>query len=247
MHNAAFKAAGIDGAYHAFKVTDVAAAINGIRALGILGVSVTIPHKVSVMKHLDDIDETARKIGAVNTILNRDGFLTGFNTDATGAVAALMEKTNVRQKRTLIVGAGGAARAVGFGLSEKGAQVVFCNRTEENAERLAGDLHAAFCSMEDIEKEAWDIIVNTTSVGMTPRTGEMPLPETILSPGLVVMDIVYNPVETMLLRKARETGCMTVDGVAMFIQQGVCQFEIWTGRNAPVTVMEETVRKALSE
>jgi shikimate dehydrogenase len=246
MHNAAFKASGYDGVYIGFEVTDVAAAVEGMRAFGIRGVSVTIPHKVSVMAHLDDIDETARKIGAVNTIVNQDGRLMGSNTDSDGAVAALKEKTEISEKSVLISGAGGAARAIGFGVAGSGGHVCFCNRTEEKAKRLARELQSSFCPLKDIENEAWDILINTTSVGMTPKTENMPIPESLLKPGRLVMDIVYNPLKTLLLAKAEERGCDTVDGVAMFIHQGVCQFERWTGRKAPVDVMEITVRKALA-
>lgn len=247
MHNAAFEAAGYDGVYLAFEVADVSAAVEGIRALGIHGVSVTIPHKVTVMSLLDEIDETARKIGAVNTIVNQNGTLKGYNTDCAGAVAALMEKTEVNEKHVLIVGAGGAARAIGFGLSGKGAHVTLCNRTEEKGERLAREIQGSFCRLEDIGDRNWEIIVNATSVGMTPNTHDMPIPENLLRTGQVVMDIVYNPIETMLLKKASQTGCTIVDGAAMFIHQGATQFEFWTGRSAPVSVMAETVRKALAE
>jgi shikimate dehydrogenase len=247
MHNAAFEAAGLDGVYIAFEVDDVPAAIGGIRALGIRGVSVTIPHKVSIMSHLDAVDETAMNIGAVNTVVNENGVLKGYNTDCHGAVAALMEKTEVSGKPVLVVGAGGAARAIGFGLAGKGAHVVFCNRTEEKAERLARELGTSAIAMDEIGGEEWAILVNTTSVGMTPDTEHMPVPEALFRPGQVVMDIVYNPLETLLLKKAAEAGCVTVDGAAMFVHQGACQFELWTGRKAPMQVMEEIVRKALTE
>lgn len=247
MHNAAIEATGYDGVYIAFEVEDARAALEAIRALGIRGVSITLPHKISVIPLLDEIDETARKISAVNTLVNRGGKLKGYNTDSDGAVAALMEKTQVAKKRVLIVGAGGAARAIGFGLIEKGAHVTFCNRTEEKAKRLAIELGGTLCSMEEIRKDDWDVIVNTTSVGMTPRTETMPIPESIFRPGQVVMDIVYNPLETMMLKKAAKAGCETVDGAAMFVHQGACQFELWTGRQAPIQVMEETVRRALTE
>lgn len=246
MHNAAFDAAGYDGVYLAFEVADVASAVGGVRALGIKGASVTIPHKVSVMAHLDDIDETARRIGAVNTIVNNGGKLMGYNTDCHGAVAALEEKTEIRGKRLLIIGAGGASRAIGFGMAAAGAHVGLCNRSEEKARRLARELAASFFPLEDIEHEAWDILINTTSVGMMPKTDDMPLPESLLQPGRVVMDIVYNPLKTLLLEKAEEKGCITVDGAAMFIRQGVRQFELWTGLTAPLSVMEEAVRKALA-
>jgi shikimate dehydrogenase len=247
MHNAAFKASGFDGVYTAFEVADLPSALKGIRALGIRGVSVTIPHKVSVIPLLDEVDPTAMKIGAVNTVVSDGGVLKGYNTDCQGAVAALMEKSEVPGKRVLIVGAGGAARAIGFGLTGKRARVTFCNRTEKKAERLAGELGAAFCRMEEIGDGEWEIIINTTSVGMTPHTKHMPIPETLLRPGQCVMDIVYNPLETLLLKKAAQAGCITVDGAAMFVHQGAFQFELWTGLKAPIQVMEETVHKALKK
>jgi shikimate dehydrogenase len=246
MHNAAFEADGFDGVYVAFEVTDVSSAVQGIRALGFRGVSVTIPHKISIMPHLDEIDESAGKIGAVNTIVNRGGVLTGYNTDGVGAVSALMEKTDVGKKRVLVVGAGGASRAVGFCLKDNGAHVVLCNRTEEKARQLAIEMNASFISMDDVDQHEWDILVNTTSVGMSPHADYSPLPQSILRPGQVVMDIVYNPLKTLLLKNAENAGCLTIDGAAMFLYQGVRQFELWTGKNAPVSVMEDTVRKALS-
>lgn len=246
MHNAAFKETGTDGVYLAFEVKDISAAIYGIRGLGILGVSVTIPHKVSVIPHLDEIDKTARQIGAVNTIVNDRGKLRGYNTDCFGASKALAEKTEVQGKRVLIVGAGGAARAIGFGIAEKGGIITISNRTEEKGRSLAHDLQASFCGLEDLESKDWDIIINATSVGMAPKIEGCPVPESILQPGRVVMDIVYNPQETLLLKKAAQRGCETVDGVSMFVYQGACQFELWTGRDAPVSAMEKTVRRALS-
>lgn len=246
MHNAAFEAADFDGVYLAFEVEDLPSAVNGIRALGIRGISVTIPHKISVMAYLDEIDETAGKIGAVNTIVNQGGMLRGYNTDCDGAVAALTEKVDISEKRILIIGAGGAARAIGFGVAGRGGRVCFCNRTEGKAKRLAQELQSSFCPLKDVADDDWDILINTTSVGMMPKTEDMPLPESLLEPGRVVMDIVYNPLRTLLLDKAEKRGCTTVDGAAMFIHQGACQFELWTGMKAPVTVMEETVRKALA-
>jgi shikimate dehydrogenase len=247
MHNAAFRASGFDGVYTAFEVADVPSAVKGIRALGIRGVSVTIPHKVSIMPLLDEIDPVAMEIGAVNTIVSEGGVLKGYNTDCHGAVAALMEKTEVIGKRALIIGAGGAARAIGFGLAGKKSHVTFCNRTEAKAQDLARELGTGFCKMDEIGDSAWEIIINTTSVGMTPDTGQMPVPEAILRPGQCVMDIVYNPLETRLLKNAARAGCLTVDGAAMFIHQGAIQFELWTGRKAPIEIMKETVLKALKE
>ncbi len=245
MHNAAFEKIGYDGVYLAFEVEDISAAVGGIRSLGIRGVSVTIPHKVSVMSYLDEIDTTALKIGAVNTIVNRHGKLKGYNTDFQGALKALAEKSDIHGKRVLVLGAGGAARAIGFGINMEGGRLTISNRSLERGERLAEDLQASFCAPDVIERNSWDIIINTTSVGMTPETDRMPVPETILTPGQVVMDIVYNPLETLLLKTARDKGCATVDGAAMFVYQGACQFELWTAQSAPVSVMGQAVRGVL--
>lgn len=245
MHNAAFKKAGYDGVYIAFEVSDIAAAVRGIRGLGITGASITIPHKISVIPLLDDMDETAREIGAVNTIVNRDGELTGYNTDCLGAIKALEQKTNLSMKQVLIIGAGGAARAIGFGAVKAGGNVTISNRSEGKGRDLCHDLGGSFVAPADINSRNWDIIINTTSVGMTPNVRQMPVPEEILTPDCVVMDIVYNPLETMLLKTASQRGCITIDGAAMFVHQGACQFELWTGGEAPIFTMDETVRSAL--
>jgi shikimate dehydrogenase len=246
MHNAAFRETGIDGVYLAFEVHDIGNAVGSIRGLGIRGISVTIPHKVPVIPLLDELDPTAAEIGAVNTIVNRDGKLVGYNTDCIGAVKALEEKTTISGKRVLIIGAGGAARAVGFGLVRAGGRVGVCNRGEEKGRALADDLMASFVTSNDLPKQEWDIIINTTSVGMTPEIHQMPISEALFSAGCVVMDIVYNPVETQLLKTAQKNGCTTVDGVSMFVYQGASQFELWTEKKAPVSIMDKTVRDILS-
>ena len=245
MHNTAFRETGYDGVYVAFEARDVTSALAGIQGLGIRGVSITIPHKVSVIPLLSTLTERARRIGAVNTLAWRDGALMGDNTDALGAVRALKEKTGLAGKKVLILGAGGAARAVGFGVLEEGALPIIANRTAEAGEALAKDLGGDFCLLSEIETKDFDVLVNTTSVGMTPNPNAMPVSETALRPGCVVMDIVYNPIETLLLKTAREKGCPVVDGVSMFVYQGVSQFEMWTGLAAPVAAMEKAVRTAL--
>jgi shikimate dehydrogenase len=247
MHNRAFAALGINAAYVAFDVQDIAAALTGLRALGIRGASVTIPHKVSVMAGLDAVDETARAIGAVNTIVERDGRLLGFNSDCAGAVAALLEKTAVAGKRVALLGAGGAARAVGFGLVRAGAQVTIFNRTRAGAEKLAGELNAGLMPLEAFCGDGFDILVNATPVGMHPHRQVAPVAEERLRPHLLVMDIVYNPLETRLLKAARQRGCQIQDGVAMFVHQGAMQFELWTGRPAPLALMRDTVLERLKQ
>jgi shikimate dehydrogenase len=247
MHNVAFRRTGQKGVYLAFPVTDLAGAVNGIRALNIHGVSVTLPHKVAVMDLLDQVDAAARRIGAVNTIVNEAGRLYGFNSDSPGAMAALMEKTPIDGKRVAVIGAGGAARAVAYGIKVNGGRLTIVNRSRDRGRRLADELAADCCPLTDFSGDVVDILVNTTSVGMTPYTERMPVAPAALRPGMTVMDIVYNPLETMLLKTARQKGCTVVDGLSMFIHQGAIQFERWTGKRAPVQLMKQTVLDALQQ
>ncbi len=247
MHNAAFAAAGVNGVYVAFCVSDIAAAVKGMRALDIGGASVTIPHKVNIMDHLDTVDEDARRIGAVNTIVNREGRLTGHNSDWRGATRALLEKTSIDGRTVMIIGAGGAARAVAYGIVREGGRPVIASRTVEKAKALAGDLGGDALSLSDGASCDWDILINTTPVGMAPGIDFSPVPVEWLKPRRVVMDIVYNPLKTRLLREAGERGCETIDGLAMFVYQGAYQFETWTGQTAPVGVMRQTVAAALKK
>lgn len=247
MHNAAFSELGVDGLYAAFQVQDLKAAISGIRGLGIKGASVTIPHKVTVMPLLDECDRLSKKIGAVNTIVHRNGKLLGYNTDCLGAVKALEEQSDVPGRRVLILGAGGAARAIAWGISERKGHVIIANRTPDKARELAETLKADYCPIDQVTDMEWDILINTTPVGMAPNDDAMPVPQGAILPGRTVMDIVYNPVETLLLKTAREKKCRIVNGVRMFVYQGAMQFELWTGRKAPLDVMEKAVRSALVE
>ena len=247
MHNAAFAHVGFNGVYVAFRVKEVGAAIAGIRALGIRGASITIPHKVAALAHIDRAGRSGRKIGAVNTIVNDRGIIRGYNSDSLGAVRALTEKTVLRGGRWLVVGAGGAARAVAFGVLQEGARVTIVNRGRTRGEELARDLGADYVPLEDIDRVQAEILINTTPVGMAPASGETPVPKACLEEGMVVMDAIYNPVKTRLLADARERGCATVDGVAMFVYQGALQFEWWTGISAPIDVMRQAVTDALGK
>ena len=245
MHNSAFFHANYNGVYLAFRVEEIGKAISGIRALGIKGAGITIPHKVKVMEILDEIDDTAEKIGAVNTIVNRQGKITGYNYDSIGAVKAVKEKTKINDKSVAILGAGGAARAVGYGIVSEGGRLTILNRTKESGEKLAADLCSEFCPLEDFKKIKCDILINTTSLGMAPNLNKMPVEKKNLNKGMIVMDIVYNPLRTPLLKVAQNIGCTTIDGVSMFVYQGACQFELWTEKKAPVDLMRKTVLKAL--
>ncbi|WP_058301978.1 shikimate dehydrogenase [Gorillibacterium timonense] len=257
MLNRAFAETGLAAVYTAFHVTpaQLPDAVKGIRALGIRGVNVTIPHKVDVMEHLDAVDESARLIGAVNTIVNDGGRLTGYNTDGIGYVRSLKEETGFDPagKRVVVLGAGGAARGIVWALHREGtAEIIIVNRTAERAVELA----AAFpdparlkgTGLEGAEEalcEA-DLVVNTTRAGMHPYVGESPLPPELLNPRLLVSDIVYNPRKTLFLAEAEKKGCAIHGGLGMFIHQGAYAFELWTGQPAPVDAMREEVESALA-
>ncbi|MEJ2037960.1 MAG: shikimate dehydrogenase [Desulfosarcinaceae bacterium] len=248
LHNAAFRQTAYPGVYLAFKVRDLAGAVQGMRALNIRGLSVTIPHKVAIMPMLDEVDEQAEKVGAVNTVVNRDGRLMGTNTDGIGAVAALKTAGNLTGKRVAVLGAGGAARAVIVGLQQEGAEVMVYNRGTRRGRQLAAELSATFIPLDQFDGRGGkiDILVNTTPVGMLPHTDALPVRAEYLDSRLLVMDIVYNPLETALLKAAGERGCRTIDGTAMFVHQGARQFSLWTGLKPPVAVMRDAVLAALA-
>jgi shikimate dehydrogenase len=248
MHNTAFENLGLNSVYLAFGVKDrdLSSAVAGIRALNIRGASVTIPHKIQVMDYLDEIDATALKIGAVNTIVNKDGHLYGYNSDCLGAMSALKEKTAIQGKRVIMAGAGGAARAIGFGILMEGGKLTILNQIEEEGKKLAGDLGVDYFHLSEYENHKGDIFINTTPLGMTPNTETMAVTPEYLEKETVVMDIVYNPLKTRLLKEAETRGCTVVDGLSMFVYQGVSQFESWTGEKAPVELMRSVVYGALS-
>ena len=245
MHNAAFDLTGCNAVYVALRVTDPAGAVAAIRTLSIAGVSVTIPHKTSVIDHLDQLDPAAKAIGAVNTIVNRNGKLIGYNTDGLGAVRALTEKTSLTHKRITVIGAGGAARAIGYAMAEQGARVTIANRSAARGQALARDLQVGFMLLKEFAGDSCDVLINTSPVGMHPDIDVTPIDDSVLRSDMVVMDAVYNPLVTRLLQAAGGTGCVTVSGADMFVYQGAAQFELWTGKPAPVDVMRSAVLSAL--
>ncbi|MGZ6503147.1 MAG: shikimate dehydrogenase, partial [Tumebacillaceae bacterium] len=224
MHNAAFAHLGLDFAYLAFDVApeQVQAAVHSIRALGLRGVNVTIPHKVAVMPHLDAVSEEAQLIGAVNTIVNEAGRLIGYNTDGIGYITALQEETGfaVAGKKVLLIGAGGAARAVAGQMALSGAgQLTIAARDREKAQELADHL-AAFaatngCTFGEAEEtaSAYDLIVNTTPIGMHPHVEQVPFDTSRLQAEQLVSDLIYNPRETRFLQEAALRGCRTHGGL----------------------------------
>ena len=245
MHNAAFSDKGINAVYLAFESIDIEGAIRGMRGLGIKGMSVTIPHKTSVIPLLDEIDPLAKDIGAVNTIVNTDGKLTGYNTDAVGALRALSEVVKVQGKSCIIVGAGGAAKAIGYILKRHNVDLMIANRSIERGEVLSRLLDSRYIEIDQIEDADADILINTTPVGMSPNIDSCSLPEGVLKPGMTVMDIIYNPRTTKLIHIASRKGCRIVEGLGMFIYQGAEQFRLWTGKEAPVEIMRKVVEEAL--
>lgn len=248
MHNSAFAALGENRVYLPFPVEDVEAALNGLRGLGICGVSVTIPHKEAVIAFLDNIDPVASRIGAVNTVVvtgeGEDRKLFGSNTDWLGANRALAEKINLAGSRVAILGAGGSARAIGFGLIEAGAVIEIHSRTESKGRALAQVLDCPWISLRETGSINGEVLVNATSVGMMPDNQLSPVAGRPLGNFKVVMDIVYSPLETVLLREAVAAGCSCVNGLEMLLYQGVAQFELWTGMAAPVDVMRMALRQA---
>jgi len=262
MHNAAFSELGIDYVYLPFRVKkdDLGQAIAGARALNLAGLNVTIPHKVAVISFLDELDPIAERIGAVNTIVNDNGALRGYNTDATGFLQALLDKgIKPEGKKVVVLGAGGASRGISFILAESGANLVILNRQVEIewAENLAREISRAFkketaaLELNDANLaealEGTDILVNTTSVGMSPETNETPVPLRLLNSTPVVFDIVYNPIQTRLLREAQAAGASTISGLDMLAWQGALAFEKWTGLKAPLELMKKEAMKALGK
>ncbi len=245
MHNAAFIARGLNAVYLAFETRDLEGCIQAMKALGIKGMSVTIPHKAAIISLLDEVDGAAKRIGAVNTVVNHEGRLIGYNTDAEGALKVLKEKIEPCGKSCVLIGAGGAARAIGFILKEHGAFLTVTNHTPERGEELAKSLECPFVLLEEIKNAQADLLIQTTPVGMYPREDECPIPGDALKQGMVVMDIIYNPLETKLLRVARTRNCLTINGLGMFIHQGAEQFRLWTGLQAPLREMTLAVENVL--
>lgn len=260
IQNAAFELLGLNLVYVPFHVrpADLKAAVNSIRTLGFIGANITIPHKERVMRSLDDVHVHAKDVGAVNTVVNKKGRLIGYNTDGAGYLLSLREETgfSVRGKNVVILGAGGASRAIFHALLDaRPASVVISNRTPKRAADLAREFGRKFKNTVirtvpfkkgplSEEAQSADLLVNTTSLGMTGQA-RLDFPVESLPKGAVVSDIVYRPLETGLLKKARSRGLKTHDGLSMLVRQGSIGFELWTGKKAPVELMRKAAKKAL--
>ncbi|MCC6048424.1 MAG: shikimate dehydrogenase [Thermodesulfobacterium sp.] len=243
MHNLAFRELGVKAVYGAFPVKpeDLSHAVRGIKALGISGLSVTIPHKIEVMKHLDEVDEKAKEIGAVNTILNREGSLFGTNTDWIGVLKAFEEVgVSLCGKRVVILGAGGASLAIIYAMVNAGAkEIIIYNRTFDKAKEVAERFSVLAYPWEDVYDAYGDILINATSVGL--KSFDSPVAKEVVSRFSVVMDSVYMPLETKLLAMAKEENKIAIDGLKMLLYQGVEQFKLWTGLMPPVDKMREAL------
>jgi len=255
IHNAAFEKLGLNFVYLAFKVEDLPSAVKGLRSLGNLrGFSVTIPHKVSIIPLLDEVDLTARNIGAVNTIVIENSRLIGSNTDASGALRALTEAgAALRGEKVVMLGSGGAARAIAFALAAGAgiAKLTLLGIDEKERTGLVKDLKAKTSLQisdgmitDDALRRAIEeskVLLHCTPLGMHPNVRESCVPASLLKPHLTVMDIVYNPLDTKLLTDARAAGCKTIRGIEMFLNQAVGQFELWTKQKAPADVMRKVL------
>lgn len=239
--------------YIAFEVkpSQLGAAVAGLRALNVVGFNVTIPHKEAIIRYLDELEPSAGEMRAVNTVIRHNEALIGANTDGEGALRALREQgIDLTGWRIVILGAGGAARALSYAFSEHCDSIIFLNRTQKIANALSRELKqkgikATYLPLTRAgiaqSLEHADMLVNATSVGMRPRTEESLIPPDLLRPELVIFDLVYNPSDTKLLRDAKKMGLTTIDGIHMLVYQGAIAFEKWTGKKAPIEIMRDTV------
>ncbi|MCI5137289.1 MAG: shikimate dehydrogenase [Candidatus Electrothrix sp. AR1] len=250
MYNAAIEAMGLNYIYVPFAVSDLEKAVAGIRNLGVTAIGITIPYKIDIMKYLDELDTNAKRIGAVSVVLNQDGKLIGGNTDGEGALKALKEKTEViKNKKVVLLGSGGAARAIAFALSDESCHLTILNRTESNAKELAAAVgdnikYGGFDSLPEVLKES-EIVINTTPVGManTPHEGQSIVPAKLLRSDMTVMEIVSKPRETKLVQDAKKRGCRIVLGYRMLLWQGAFKFKMYTNIEPPIDIMEDAMEK----
>ncbi|MGA8152774.1 MAG: shikimate dehydrogenase [Terriglobales bacterium] len=244
--NAALRRETVNGVYLALHAKTLKDLLGCVRDIPIHGLSITMPYKQAILSHLDNTDSHTTKIGACNTVVRaQDGKLYGFNTDTTGVVRPLQQRLSLEKAKILVLGAGGAARAAVFGLKERGAEVYILNRSAGPAQKLARSARARVIKRADLKKLSFDVIINATPVGMG-NTRESPLNENEIK-ARYIFDMIYDPVETRLIKMAKAAGVEVIPGVEMFVQQAARQFEIWTGKPAPADEMMRVVSKALEE
>lgn len=243
IHNTGFEEMKIDYVYLKFRVDKLKEFIEYFKKLNIGGFSITIPHKIEVMKYLDEIDSNAKEIGAVNTILVKNKKLIGYNTDCDGAMQALKAKTGLKGKKVVLLGAGGSARAICYGLKQEKAIVTILSRTIESSKLLAAYFDCDYGSLKDLKKFDYGILINTTPVGMHPNVDFSPIPKKLILKDALVFDIIFNPYKTKLLKEAEKRGCKTISGAEMLINGAALQFKLWIGKNVPKKSIREKVVK----
>ena len=241
LHNRAFEARGIDAVYVPLQADSLDGFLMALPALELSGFSVTRPYKVDIVPHMHQVEETAAVCGSVNTVVTQpDGTLLGSTTDGIGVLAPLKKRVDVKGRKVVILGAGGAARSAALALANKGAAVTLLARDAKQSAASARAVGCGHGSMADVRRHAWDILINATPVGSGALVDETPLPAKLHRRGTVVLDMVYDPLETRFLRDAQAAECTIVDGLEMLLAQAVAQFETWTGVEAPVEVMRQT-------
>ncbi len=258
MHNAAIRALNLNYVYLAFSILpdNLKSAIDGIKAFDIKGINITIPFKQTIIKYLDEVDPVAQEIGAVNTIKNNEGFLSSRNTDAEGAMKALVDAGyKVSGKNILLLGAGGAGRAIAFIVAKESNKIVLSDMDEKRAEKLANEIKRKYGTsiegknnshhvLKEESKKA-DILINATPIGMYPNINKSPIPSEFLHKDLFVFDIIYNPLKTKLLKDATEKGCTTLSGLNMLVNQGALAFEWWTNKKPNIDLMKNKIIEVL--
>jgi len=247
MHNAAYQALGIPFCMAPARVSEqaLASAVAGIRALEVRGLAVTMPHKVAICALLDELDSTAEKIGAVNTVVNNGGRLIGYNTDWLGVLRPLTRRKDISGARVAVVGAGGAAQAAVYACTQSGAVVTVLNRTASKAAQLAESYGASWKQLTpDLDLSSCDVIINTTPVGMGALSAHSPLSRNQISGHQIIFETIYAPRETFLIKHARSANCTVITGDEMFVEQGAAQFELHTGHPAPLQIMQQILANA---
>jgi shikimate dehydrogenase len=245
MHNAAYEALRLAARYTALAVPDAETALRKMREMGIEGASVTIPLKTAIMSSLDEIDDHSRAIGAVNTLWAREDRIFGGNTDWVGFTRSLKDHFDLRGKTFAILGSGGAARAAVFGIRQEGGNPIVLHRNPKTGTALARDFHCPCRPLSDLKRVEAHCLVNATPVGMAPNAAGIPVPPKNLSRFEWVMDLVYNPLRTRLLREAEAAGCGVITGLPMLVHQGAEQIRIWTGKEPPVDLMARVAEEEL--
>ena len=244
MHNAGYKALGLDFVYIPFRVVpeNLENAIKGVRAFGIRGCGVSMPHKVNAMKYVDTIDDRAKRIGAINTIVNDDGRLSGYNTDYDGILLSFKEHYNTKDKDVVIIGAGGAARAIILALKDMGTgRITLLNRTDEKARKLSREFSVEHKEWKNLRSIEGDVLINATPVGMPNLDENILVDKQTLKRFETLMDVVINPAGSQVVRDAKELGLITIPGYKIALQQAARQFELYTGNKAPMKAMETAV------